>query len=399
MYYANSPRPRPATTHRSVAQPSSAQGLTGGAERQHWADIAKAAAVVLVVVYHVAPTFANSMTLNSNAFEDAVTHFSRALLPLRIPLFFFVSGILARNAIMRPWRGAAQKRIVDLLWVYWLWTLVYVVPYSADRGELSGEVVHRSSLWVFNFASTYWYLPALVAFFVLARATRRVPWSIVVGLALAARLVADMTYSGDSIFVADLEMTLYRWSMYFIWFAIGARAVELVDQTRSLARFTWPVVLAGFGFLAHYRMVGEVPFDLSLIVTMLGLVGSIGLCEALARFEICCRVGRYLAGRTLPIYIFHGLFLAIIRAVSDPFPELSSMQSAIFLGLLTFGLVGASCLIWDALEKPCWYLFRAPSVVGDAPMSPRHERRRSAATSAAALLDMLPRRRRRAARH
>lgn len=74
--------------------------------------------MVLVVVYHVSLTGLNNMARGG----DYATHFwgllSTWLLPVRMPLFFLVSGVLATNALQRPWRRILRPRILDHVWTF-----------------------------------------------------------------------------------------------------------------------------------------------------------------------------------------------------------------------------------------------------------------------------------------
>ncbi|MFP3408875.1 acyltransferase family protein, partial [Pseudomonas sp. SIMBA_065] len=72
-----------------------------------WVDTLKGACILLVVLYHtVLPGFEGTMKYLSAGWIPAEIwiQFNTVLSPLRMPAFFFVSGLLATNGILnRPW--------------------------------------------------------------------------------------------------------------------------------------------------------------------------------------------------------------------------------------------------------------------------------------------------------
>ncbi|WP_182170665.1 acyltransferase family protein [Flaviflexus equikiangi] len=143
--------------------------------RLYWADTAKAIAVVLVVLYHVSPIALVWLVDGESRGEALIGEMSRALLPVRMPLFFFVSGLLAVNAFARPWRAVLQKRVINLLWVFVLWTVLYAFPYAySAAAEDVEDILRRALLWAVNLSGAYWFLPMLVLMFVAMKLTQSV---------------------------------------------------------------------------------------------------------------------------------------------------------------------------------------------------------------------------------
>jgi uncharacterized membrane protein YcfT len=67
--------------------------------RIDWLDIAKGMSIILVVIYHT--------HLYHDFHEiapDLYARISGIMTPIRMPLFFTVSGFLAASAVQAPWR-------------------------------------------------------------------------------------------------------------------------------------------------------------------------------------------------------------------------------------------------------------------------------------------------------
>ena len=83
-----------------------------------WVNTLKGACILLVVLYHtVLPGFEGTLKYLSAGWIPAEmwVQFNTVLSPLRMPAFFFVSGLLATNGILnRPWKQVFTSRITNL---------------------------------------------------------------------------------------------------------------------------------------------------------------------------------------------------------------------------------------------------------------------------------------------
>src|SRR5699024_4536690 len=83
---------------RRTALAALTSGVRAGPTRRvAWLDIARAMSIVLVVIYHVAVGGAGHVLLGGREtfIGKLWIHGNLALVPLRMPLFFMVSGVLA----------------------------------------------------------------------------------------------------------------------------------------------------------------------------------------------------------------------------------------------------------------------------------------------------------------
>jgi hypothetical protein len=140
--------------------------VTGRSQHVQWADAAKGVCIILVVAWHVGlPVPGLWGTLGEQ------------FLPLRMPLFFAISGLFAANAVHRPWRAVARGRIAGFLYLYALWLLIHTVvlastpDFPTDRATSALGLVAQLTIT----PSNLWYLYALALYCTLAKATRRLP--------------------------------------------------------------------------------------------------------------------------------------------------------------------------------------------------------------------------------
>ncbi|MGO1770963.1 MAG: acyltransferase family protein, partial [Microbacterium sp.] len=146
-------------------------------ERLHWVDFAKAAAIALVVLYHVGGAGMDYLFPNpggpSARFWPLLND---VLLPVRMPLFFVTAGLLAHHTLGRPWPQLLRTRVLVLLWPYFIWSIFFAtVAGFAYRPSDPKSYMADHLLGALYAASAYWFLLALVIFFAAARLLRRAP--------------------------------------------------------------------------------------------------------------------------------------------------------------------------------------------------------------------------------
>ena len=92
--------------------------------RLGWADIAKGASIVLVVLHHATTKqYDLSVPAHLAPIADVWTTLTHALKPVRMPLFFLVSGFFAAKAVHRPW-PSVTRRISTSAYLYVVWLLL-----------------------------------------------------------------------------------------------------------------------------------------------------------------------------------------------------------------------------------------------------------------------------------
>src|SRR5262252_7383604 len=141
-------------------------------ERVDWVDYAKGFCIVMVVMMH--STLGVEAALGHEGWLHHAVAFAK---PFRMPDFFLISGLFLARVISRDWRTYLDRKVVHFAYFYVLWvTLQFAVKaphFAAQHGWLG-------VLWLYaeSFIEPFgilWFIYLLPIFFVVTKATRRVP--------------------------------------------------------------------------------------------------------------------------------------------------------------------------------------------------------------------------------
>ncbi|MCS5713827.1 acyltransferase family protein [Herbiconiux sp. CPCC 205716] len=267
------------------------------APRLDWPDFARGASIVMVVLLHL---FLLHYLYFFYGFpgSDVVNAVVDATLPLRMPLFFLVSGYLAARAVQRPWRAVLRPRVLLLVYLYLVWVVVNAV-FDVLREQFGqGGPVDVPRFLLDNLLwpqTTLWYLYALLLFFVVARLTRWVP---VLPLVVAAAVLSVV----GTTFFDGLPQHLLRSLVFYL---LAARAPQLIDLL--VRRSGWAVTTVT-GVLA----VGLTALYVATFAD-LGLLLAAGVASVAFAVQVSVRVAahplaapvRYLGRHTLAIFLVH----------------------------------------------------------------------------------------------
>src|SRR3954447_5258074 len=140
-----------------------------------WPDLARGGCILLVVLLHA------DFGLAHIGENDPWLHLlNRLLVPLRLPVFFLVSGMLGASILSRPARMALVHRIGRYFYLYALWWLLqrgFETRLVAGLGppEMQEFFVTPDNLWqlLTEAEDDHWFFYALAVFFGLALASRR----------------------------------------------------------------------------------------------------------------------------------------------------------------------------------------------------------------------------------
>lgn len=278
------------------------QGLPSSA-REAWPDLARAVAIVLVVVFHARHSTWLIGFQNDQLADSVWWHSGFILTPLRMPLFFIVSGMLSASSVGRPWREVSTKRVWNSVWLYSLWALIYTVFIPTwPNLEASKDSASRQIIDYVTGNTPAWYLWALVVYFVIARFTRTIPAAPLLAAALILSAVASELED-----YLDNPPQLMLQSLFF--FLAGCRFRDLVMQIGRQANvkrtlsFSAVLIFA----LALHRM--DVPFVFPGVGLAAVLFGINVMSVATRHSSIMRQWGGWLGARTLPIYVIHFLVL------------------------------------------------------------------------------------------
>lgn len=307
-------------TSAAPAAPRTTYGRLG------WVDAAKGLCILLVVAGHAI------INLNNNGFATGIwEEINLVIGPVRMPLFFLLSGLFAAKALSESWRKFADRRIWVMLWLLVLWvpireiwlamiprtTVDHSDDITAPAGldpENWGPMVGRMLEAVQGPPSYLWFLYALALFAVLSKATRRVHPVLQI---LVAGVVAMYT--------PELDLG-WPWNDIlhtYVFYLVGMYAAPWIHRVARLRSL--PVIL---GSTAVYTAVGlriyttNDHFNLGLngpVRLFLASVGIIAVISAVSALEGSPLLRPLIAvgSRTLPVFIMHIMVLATVIFVAD----------------------------------------------------------------------------------
>ena len=328
-----------------------------------WVDAAKGLSIILVVLLHTSAWFTDGKGFG----HSYVLGISRSFQPLRMPLFFLISGMLIAGAIFNDHPKIAW-RAVSLMTVYVFWTVLHASRLALFPG-LAPDLHFSAALFLWSVAvpGIYWYIWALPLYYALA-ALLTVParkagleWLLYAGLAVSAtgclfwsEIATFLTQAGDLKhrvefnFIASAVRSLF-WFMAGVVFSHRIKA--LVNRAPSDGAAP---ILAGAALVALGMYIASFgPAFEHLVAPFAMVTGTLVLLRR-AGSIMPVRVCEFIGTRTLPIYIFHLLLLNVLSfavgrfRVAGPFSETVGIVAPL---VMTIALIPACILIEMILRR------------------------------------------------
>ena len=223
-----------------------------------------------------------------------------------------------------------------------MWSLVYVVVYAIESdmeanrtesvGEFLGELVWAST--------SAWFLFALAAYFLVAKALRALPHLLVIGGAFVLALATG--------WMGIEEVNRVSVLAHLVFFLVGAYVPDLVRWCGNLSSAVIAGLATSYGAVFALAGLAALPSATmlplaSVVGVPLGLAGSPG---RLGEVEALARPLAWLGQRTLRVYVLHLGMLALVYDL--PFAMhatgFGGVLFAIVLPLLVTAAITGLCL-------------------------------------------------------
>jgi uncharacterized membrane protein YcfT len=331
------------------------------AERIDWVDYAKGICIVMVVMMH--SVLGVELAAGQTGFMHPLVAFAK---PFRMPDFFLISGLFLSVVIDRDWRTYLDRKVVHFAYFYVLWVTIqfgFKAPgFAAETGWS-----HVGFLYLESFIEpfgTLWFIYLLPVFFVVAKATRRMPPLVI--WAVAALL--EMAHIATGWTVID------EFGARFVYFYSGYLFAHHVFALSDRARARPALALAG---LAAWALIngGLVVSGFSewpLISLVLGLAGA---CAIVTMGTLLARAHwlnflRFCGKHSIVIYLAFFLPMAATRTLllrAGPIHDIGTISLVVTI----VGVVGALVLWRIALLVGANFLFERPAAFWIAPKKPR----------------------------
>lgn len=281
-------------------------GTVGRNERLEWADVVKGACMLLVVCVHV--TNKHFLGLEGPApvaaFWDIL---GRGLNPIRMPLFFFVSGLLAARSLSRALEGTWRSRILRPYYLYAVWLAMscgmYALIGSAIDGSSASSLKGVISLLLYP-SSSLWYLYALAAYFLLAKILGLLPARFAFAIALLLAIAA-------SLWPVSVESSVVGNFLFFWLGAIFPGHAKGIASAATPARVVVACVFYG-GIVGLYVVGADSVPGIRPVASVVAIWVGITIFAMITKWRNAARPLTYIGRQTLPIYVLHLPLLAVV---------------------------------------------------------------------------------------
>jgi uncharacterized membrane protein YcfT len=336
---------------------TSAVAGQAGSGRLDWVDYAKGICIVMVVMMH--SVLGVELAAGQNGFMHPLVAFAK---PFRMPDFFLISGLFLPLVIDRGWRTYLDRKVVHFAYFYVLWVTIQF-GFKAPTFAAESSWSHAGYLYLESFIEpfgTLWFIYLLPVFFVVTKATRRLPplmiWSI------AALLEMSHTSTGWT----AIDEFGARFVYFYSGYLFADRIFALSDHARTRPRAAlaalaiWAIVNEGLVQLG----VSEWPI-VSLSLGLAGACAIVTIGTLLARRHWLQSL-RFCGEHSIVIYLAFFLPMAATRTLllhSGVIPDVGVMS----LTVTIVALLGALAIWQVALKVGARFLFERPDAFWIAP--------------------------------
>jgi uncharacterized membrane protein YcfT len=343
-----------AVTERS-AQPARRAHPAPG--RVDWVDYAKGICIVMVVMMH--SVLGVEAAAGQTGFMHLLVAFAK---PFRMPDFFLISGLFLSIVIDRDWRSYLDRKVVHFAYFYLLWvTIQFGFKAPGFAGEMGWARV--GLLYLESFIEpfgTLWFIYLLPVFFVVTKATRRMPPPVIWGIAA----LLEMAHVATGWTVID------EFCARFVYFYSGYLFAGYIFAMSDRARARPALALSALALwaLVDGGLVASGFSEWPLVSLGLGLAGAgaiVTLGTLLARAH-WLNFLRFCGEHSIVIYLAFFLPMATSRTLLLREGWIHDIGTVSLIVTVT-GVIGALALWRIALLAGANFLFERPAAFWIAP--------------------------------
>jgi uncharacterized membrane protein YcfT len=333
--------------------------VTGGSSsgRVDWVDYAKGICIIMVVMMH--SVLGVELAAGETGFMHPLVAFAK---PFRMPDFFLISGLFLPLVIDRDWRTYLDRKVAHFAYFSVLWVTIQF-GFKAPGFAAESGWAHAGYLYLESFVEpfgTLWFIYLLPIFFVVTKATRRLPPFLIWGIAAILEMShystgwtaidefgARFVYFYSGYWFAD---TVFAFSAHMRrkpWFAVMALAVwAIADESLVKAGVSeWPVISLALGLAGACAII--------TIATLLARANWIGFIRFCGEHSIVIYLAFFLPMAATRTLLLHTHFVHDVGVIS--------------LTVTLVALFGALAIWQIALKVGANFLFERPDAFWIAP--------------------------------
>ena len=347
--------------------------------RLDWPDVAKGLSIIGVVVLHACLVVPGGM-------DTPIAAVNEFFAPLRMPLFFLVSGYFSVKIMRYSFGELFMFRLWFFLVPLLFWTPLELKARFTIWERYLGDPIHPPSAYItatLDGTTMYWFLNCLILFSIYLWATAKLPRWIALALSFTPLIILLFPYT---------PVMGYHIVAYLPMFMIGATLRPAITRYAAVCtdyRYALPViglfVVGHMWLIYHYTNGGQdiiVPYtgwllDVVDITTIVQLIVRIGMLPAavllavvLSKIPATKAVFSFLGKHTLVIYIGHAFGVSLLFEILlfdgvKPFQP----DAPTFLASSTFGVL--LCVACSAVSSLGFHFLAKVPVLGWAIFPPK----------------------------
>ena len=334
--------------------------VTEHSQRIDWVDYTKGICIVMVVMMH--SVLGVEAAAGQTGFMHLLVAFAK---PFRMPDFFLISGLFLSVVIDRDWRTYLDRKVVHFAYFYVLWVTIQF-GFKAPSFAAETSWAHVGLMYLESFIEpfgTLWFIYLLPVFFVVTKATRKMPSLAIWGVAALL----------ETAHIATGWTVIDEFCARFVYFYSGYLFAEYVFALSDRARARPALGLAGLALwaLINGSLVASGFSESPLVSLMLGLCGAcaIVISGTLLAHARWLDFLRFCGEHSIVIYLAFFLPMAATRTLLLRAGLIHDI-GAISLIVTIVGMVGALALWRAALAVGANFLFERPAAFWIAPKKP-----------------------------
>lgn len=281
-------------------------------------DVAKGFCILFVVLGHTSGWYMRNFTAGEYIVWDYVSTMFR---PLRMPLFFLISGMLAASKMDRPLSDSWGKT-AGLLVLCSIWTALFCVKLALPGGRdgLPYPPLEQVAL-AFLLPVQFWFIWALPVYYLIAWWLERAFGArSVYALAPMALLSLSSWWIGratDGVMQPPFDPAhIQALCSNLLWFYLGCKGkaiwIDCVSRG-NLRRFG--VAIATYLILAGTALYFDAIEKVAVFLTPFALWAAMELLGCIDYTHPAARICDALGRQTLPIYVMHVFVLTAMTLV------------------------------------------------------------------------------------
>ncbi|EME7223354.1 hypothetical protein CUM63_13150 [Enterococcus faecium] len=314
--------------------------------RKKYLDIAKGIGIILVVVGHSFPDESSPGGISILTFDII----KRIIYTFHMPLFFFISGYLAKKIILQFNFCQVFKKFQRLFIPYIFMSIVYI-PLRIFLSKMATSTYPIKDLWKIligispNGGAWFLYVLLLVNIISIIFINKNNIYFI-----LLLSFIATFVTRGNLIFISYsvLRYFCYNYFFFVIGLLCSTKITNFEEKLDNQKEYLF-IILFGVLFLAYYSLNWTF---LSAILAIIGVIVVLIISKHIENSNFSSTIKGYLCHLgvdSMYIYILHGPIQVLVRYIFWNKLELNYIVCVSFMFI--FGLIGSLIIEHFIIKK------------------------------------------------